>query len=158
MAFEKHLLVDAANVLHAWPELRALLKHDRDTARAQLVHRLAAVHDAESVRVTVVIDGRGPDLVVEQPSSEATLAVVYTSSSLTADDLIEQLVGRAVDPALCEVATDDQAERLTIEATGATWVPVADLRARITRAEQRLSGKVSGLNRANAQAWNRSRT
>jgi predicted RNA-binding protein with PIN domain len=155
VAFEKHLLVDAANVLHAWPELRVLLKRDRDAARSQLIHRLGVLHDAESLRVTVVIDGRGREIVIEHPSGQATLTVVYTPSSLTADDVIEQMVGRSADPTSCEVATGDQAERNTIEATGAVWVPTADLLARVERAEQRLSSKVAGLNRANAQDWRR---
>ncbi len=155
MAFEKHLLVDVANVAHAWPELRTLLKRDRDAARSQLVTRLGSIHDVEFVRVTAVIDGRGREIVVEHPSGQATLTVIYTPSSLTADDVIEQMVGRSADPSLCEVATDDQAERATIEATGAVWVPTAELWARVERAEQRLASKVSGLNRINAQEWRR---
>lgn len=155
MAFEKHLLVDAANVLHAWPELRALLKRDRDAARSQLVQRLTAIHDAESMRVTIVVDGRGREIVVEHPSGQATLAVVYTPSSHTADDVIEQMVGRSADAACCEVATGDQAERATIEALGAVWVPTADLWARVERAEQRLVSRVAVVNRANAQTWRR---
>jgi predicted RNA-binding protein with PIN domain len=103
----------------------------------------------------VVIDGRGREIVIEHPSQQATLTVVYTPSSLTADDVIEQMVGRSADPSLCEVATGDQAERSTIEATGAVWVPTGDLLARVERAEQRLSSKVAGLNRANAQDWRR---
>lgn len=155
MAFEKHLLVDAANIAHAWPGLRALLKRDKDAARSQLVQRLGAVHDAELVRVTVVIDGRGREIVVEHPSRQPTLAVIYTPSSLTADDVIEQMVGRSAAPSLCEVATDDQAERRTIEATGAVWVPTADLLARVERAEQRLASRVAGLNRTTEQEWRR---
>lgn len=155
MAFEKHLLVDAANVIHAWPELHTLLKRDRNAARTRLIQQLGAVHDAESVRVTVVIDGRGPEIVVEHPSQEATLTVIYTSSSLTADDVIEKMVGRSADPSLCEVATGDQAERSTVEASGAVWISPADLQARTNRAEFRLASKVTALNRANAQDWHR---
>lgn len=155
MAFDKHLLVDGANVLHAWPELRALLKRDREAARSQLIQRLGALHDAESLRVTVVIDGRGREIVVEHPSHQDTLSVVYTPSSLTADDVIEQMVGRSPEPSLCEVATADQAERNTIEAIGAVWVRPADLLARVERAEQRIAAKVIGLNRANTQDWGR---
>jgi predicted RNA-binding protein with PIN domain len=153
MAFEKHLLVDVANVLHAWPELRALLNHDRNAARSQLFKRIEAVHDVEQVRVTLVVDGRGRELVIEHPSGQSTLTMVYTPSSLTADDVIEQMVGRSADPTTCEVATGDQAERNTIEATGAIWVPVEELRRRIERAEQRLSAKVAGLKRVNAREW-----
>lgn len=155
MAFEKHLLVDAANVLHAWPELRALLKRDRDAARSQLTQRLAAIHDAETMRVTLVVDGRGREIVVEHPSGQATLALIYTPSSLTADDVIEQMVGRSADASLCEVATGDQAERATIEALGAVWVPTADLLARVERAERRLGAKVADVNRTNAREWRR---
>ena len=155
MEFEKHLLVDAANVIHAWPELHALLKRDRNAARSRLIQQLGALHDAESVRVTVVIDGRGPEMVVEHPSQQATLTVIYTPTSLTADDVIEKMVGRSAEPALCEVATADQAERITIEASGGVWVPPADLLARIDRAERRLGSKLAALNRANAQDWHR---
>jgi uncharacterized protein len=155
VAFEKHLLVDAANVVHAWPQLRALMKRDRDAARAQLIQRVSAIHDAESIRVTVVVDGRGQEIVIEHPSRQDTFTVIYTPSSLTADDVIEQMVGRSADAALCEVATGDQAERNTIEATGAVWVPLRDLDARIARAEQRLSAKVTDLNRQNAREWQR---
>jgi uncharacterized protein len=155
VAFEKHLLVDAANVIQAWSDLRILSKRDRDAARSQLVQRVGVVHDAESLRVTVVIDGRGREIVVEHPSRQATLTVIYTPSSMTADDVIEQMVGRSADASLCEVATGDQAERNTIEATGAVWVPLADLLARVERAERRLGTKVADMNRANVQDWNR---
>jgi predicted RNA-binding protein with PIN domain len=158
VAFEKHLLVDAANIAHAWPELRALSKRDRESARLRLIQRLEAVHDMEAVRVTVVIDGRGREIVIEHPSGQGTLTVIYTPDSLTADDVIEQMVGRSHDSARCEVATGDQAERSTIEALGAVWVPAADLLARVERAEQRLASKVAGLNQLNARDWrNRAR-
>jgi predicted RNA-binding protein with PIN domain len=155
VAFTQHLLVDAANVLHAWPETRTLLKRDREAARALLIQRMGALHDAESVRVTVVIDGRGPQLVLEHPSQQSTFAVIYTPRSLTADDVIEQMVGRSAQPAACEVATGDQAHRNTIEATGAVWLPTADLLARVERAERRLQSQVAGINRTNAHQWGR---
>ncbi len=153
MAFEKHLLVDGANLLHAWPELRALMKRDRSAARSQLTQRLSAIHDTEQTRVTLVFDGRGDELVVERPSGHVTFSVLYTPSSLTADDVIEQLVGRAADAALCHVATGDQAERQTIEAAGAVWVPPVDLVAWVGRAEMRLASGVKDLNRSNARKW-----
>jgi predicted RNA-binding protein with PIN domain len=120
-----------------------------------LIQRLVALHDAESVRVTVVIDGRGPDLVLEHPSHQPTFAVIYTPRALTADDVIEQMVGRSAVPSACEVATGDQAQRNTIEATGAIWLPTADLLARVERAERRLLTQVAGINRTTAREWGR---
>ena len=155
MAFSKHVLIDASNVLHTWPETRALFKRDRETARTQLIQRLIALHDAESVRVTVVIDGRGPDLVLDHPSQQTTFTVIFTPRSLTADDVIEQMVGRSAVPSACEVATGDQAQRTTIEASGAIWLPTSDLLARVERAEKRLITQVKGINRTTAREWGR---
>ena len=155
MAVAQHLLVDAANVLHAWPETRPLLLKDREAARALLIQRLGALHDAESIRVTLVIDGRGPELVLTHPSRQTTFAVIHTPRSLTADDVIEQMIGRSADPSTCRVATGDQALRTTIEATGAVWLPTAELLARIERAELRLQSQVRGINRTNAREWGR---
>jgi predicted RNA-binding protein with PIN domain len=149
----RHLLVDGANVLHAWPDLRALYRRDRDSARSQLVQRLAPIHDVEDVRVTIVFDGRGDELVVERPSQQPTFSIVYTPSSLTADDVIEQTVGASAQPANCIVASDDRAERQTVAATGASAITADDLAAWIRRAEARQSAAVRTLQSDNARAW-----
>ena len=65
---QKHLLVDGSNIMHAWPELRALLAGDRDTARARLSRAVRILHDLEQVRRVAdrvtVLDRR---IVVEGP-------------------------------------------------------------------------------------------
>src|SRR5690606_3722394 len=124
----EHLLVDGSNVIHAWPELRALIKREKAVARERLIGSLLVLLPAEFARVTVVFDGRGSELVVEHPAGPDSLAVIYTPGGATADDVIEQLVGRATEPAACVVATGDQAERATIEATGAAWCSPEDLK------------------------------
>lgn len=153
VGFQRHLLIDGANILHAWPELRALLKTDRDAARSQLMHRVVAIHDAEQVRVTIVHDGRGEDVVVERPSGQPTFSVVYTPSSMTADDLIEQIVAGAADPTVCVVATADRAMRETVMAAGGSTMRAEDLRAWIERAEARQAGTVKALRKANERKW-----
>jgi predicted RNA-binding protein with PIN domain len=153
MNFTQHLLIDGANILHAWPESRALLKRDRSAARSQLAQRVAAIHDGEQVRVTLVFDGRGKELVVERPSGQVTFSILYTPSSLTADDVIEQLVGQAAEPVNCVVATDDQAERQTVAATGAQVISSEDLAAWVRRAETRQSATVTDLRRSNSRHW-----
>ncbi|WP_245844351.1 NYN domain-containing protein [Nibricoccus aquaticus] len=155
MAFEKHLLIDGSNSLHAWPELRALLKRDRDAARATLSQRVSVLHDVEQLRVTLVFDGRGGELVIERPSGHATFTHLYTPSGTTADDVIEQLVGNSVDASLCLVATDDRAERQTIEALGAAGISSNELLAQIGRADERQRTQVSGLRRENEREWRR---
>jgi uncharacterized protein len=154
-AFQKHLLVDGSNVMHAWPELRALLGRDRDTARGKLSQAVSVLHDVEQVRVSLVFDGRGQEISVEQPSGQATFALIYTPSGTTADDVIEQLVGQAREPGQCVVATDDRAERQVIESLGAAGMSAADLATWIERAGQRQGARLAERRRANEEKWRR---
>ncbi len=158
VAFEKHLLGDGANLLHAWPELRAFLKRDRDAARSRLSQALTVIHDVEQTRVTLVFDGRGPELVIERPSGHATFTHLYTPSGTTADDVIEQLVGQSASAAACVVATDDRAERQTVESLGAAGVSSDDLAAWVARVEQRQRAQLAGLKRENERDWRRSKS
>ena len=153
VGYEKHLLVDGSNIMHAWPELRALLKRDRDAARTRLSQMLSVIHDLEQVRLTLVFDGRGAELVVECPNGLKTFSHVFTPTGVTADDAIEQLVGQASDPAACVVATDDRAERQTIEALGAAGISADDLAAWVKRAGQRQQNQLSNRLQANEKTW-----
>lgn len=153
MSFQRHLLIDGANLLHAWPELRKLAKTDRDAARAQLTQRVAAIHDVEQVRVTIVHDGRGGELMVERPSRQTTFSVVYTPTSMTADDVIEQMVANAADPSMCMVATEDRAERETVAAAGAAVLRAEDLRVWVERAEARQVAAMKVLREKNDRTW-----
>jgi predicted RNA-binding protein with PIN domain len=149
----KHLLVDGANILHAWPDTRALLRRDREAARARLGQIAAAIHDAEDVRVTLVFDGSGTELLTEQPGAAATLAILRTPAGTTADDVIERLVGAARVPENCVVATGDQGVRETVAALGAVCVSPEELAAWAERAERRLHTRVAGLRRETEKQW-----
>ncbi len=100
MATDRHLLVDAMNVMHAWPELRAVLAAQGPAAAgAKLAEALRPIHDTEGWRVTVVFDGSGEDLRVERPGTELTFSYVHGPRGLSADAIIEQLVVNATLPA-----------------------------------------------------------
>ena len=157
MGFEKHLLVDGSNILHAWQELKTIAKRDRDAARTRLSQVLSVLHDEEQIRLTLVFDGRGETLTVEQPGNLKTFVHLFTPSGTTADDVIEQLVGQASDPARCWVATDDRAERETIEASGAVGISAEDLAAWVGRASQRQRTRLASLKRDNERGWRKPR-
>jgi len=150
---EKHLLVDGANILHAWPQLRALLRRERTAAQAQLVSALAAIHDIEGVRVTVVFDGSGPKLELLCPGGRQTFAVVRTPTGMTADDFIERWVGRAAAAETCWVATGDGGEGRTVAALGAQWISPEELAAWVNRAGSGVTEKLATRSRDNDQAW-----
>lgn len=151
----KHLLVDGSNVIHAWPELRALVGRDRTTAQVQLVGALTAIHDHEGVRVTVVFDGSGSELEISCPGGRASFATVRTPTGMTADDFIERWVGRAASPGDCWVATGDRAEVRTVEALGARSLAPEDLAGWCRRAGGRIEVKLAGRKRENDREWKR---
>ncbi len=149
----RHLLVDGSNVMHAWPELRALLPRGRNAARSRLSAALAALHDAEGMRVTLVFDGRGSELSLERPSGQDTFVHAHTPAGLTADDVIERMVGQARDPGACVVASDDRSLRRTIEALGASGLSSEELAAWSRRASSRQSSGLDRLRRDNDGRW-----
>lgn len=134
--------------MHAWPELRHLLKREREVARERVIRAAMRLHDAAAGRVTVVFDGRGTELVVEHPGGHATFATIFTPTGLTADDVIEQMVGQAREPEQCIVATADGAERSTVEALGATAISPEELARRVQRAEERVRTAITRASRA----------
>ena len=148
-----HLLVDGSNVVQAWGDTRALARRDREAAKALLLRRVAVLHDFSGWRVTVVFDGRGEELHIEAVGGAADFACVHTPAGATADDIIEQLVGRAAEPALCLVATADQAERSTVEAAGAAWCSPEELEKRIDSADTRQARAVTRGNAEAERGW-----
>src|SRR5688500_18762291 len=54
----QHLIVDGANIVHAWPDLRRMAVHDRPGARDRLAQLLTSIHDSGDIRLTLVFDGR----------------------------------------------------------------------------------------------------
>jgi predicted RNA-binding protein with PIN domain len=154
-AFTRHLLVDGSNIMHAWPELRALLSRDRNAARSRLSHAVAPLHDAGHLRVTIVFDGSGPELTVERQSGHPTFAHVHTPAGTTADEVIIQLVGRAGKPGDCVVATDDRAVRQAVEGLGASCVSSDDLAAWAERADSRQDSRLRKHRAENDRHWKR---
>lgn len=148
-----HLLIDGSNIVQAWPDTRALARRDREAAKALLLRRVAVLHDFAGWRVTVVFDGRGEELRIEGVGDAADFACVHTPAGATADDVIEQLVGRAAEPSACLVATADQAERSTVEAAGAAWCSPEDLAARIDAVDTQSARRVGRVNSDNDRAW-----
>lgn len=130
-----------------------LAKRDRDAARSQLVQQLAAIHDVEEVRVTIVFDGKGAEISVDRPSGHATFSVVYTPSALTADDVIEHMVSNSADAGACVVATDDEGERGMVSAAGGVAMTSNDLAAWLAKVEGRQRAAIAKLRSSNRQEW-----
>ena len=119
MSDDRYLLVDAYNVIYATESLKRQTMLDQNGARDQLAERVCHIHDAEGVRVALVLDSRNDTLQVEHPFGKKTIEFLYAPASLTADGVIERIVRRARDPGKMNVVSNDNMVREATRSSGA---------------------------------------
>ena len=153
---ERHLLIDGHNVLHAWEDSRVLMRTSAESARAHVISAGILIHDFENIRVSIVFDGKGDEIGIEHPGRDAGCSVLYAPASMTADDLIEQMVGTSDRSQDFVVATGDRMERETVQALGAECVSPAFLEEWVVRCRDRQSAAVIRRSRIQDQGWQNS--
>jgi len=137
------LLVDGHSVIFAWPDLAEIHRRNTASARENLVRRLTSLQDSSEWEVAVVFDGRGAKASSEsQPSG---IAVFYSKSGQTADEIIERLAAKYAASCEVTVATDDHMERTTVEALGGMSISTDQLLAEINSAETTLRDRIQKL-------------
>jgi len=151
--FERHLLIDGHNVLHAWEDSRILMQRSAESARSHVISAGMLIHDSEHIRVSIVFDGKGDEIGIEHPGRDSGCSVLYAPASMTADDLIEQMIGASDRPQYYIVATEDRMERETVEALGAECVSPFFLKEWVERCRNRQSTAVKRRSRNQDQGW-----
>ncbi len=116
------LLVDGNNVIHAWPDLSELHRKKRGTAHSELIRRMIDYRGFTGIRIVIVFDGRGA-LTTDERLPEG-IQVFYSSSSHTADDIIERLALKYAAEYDIQVATDDRAEQDIVVGAGGSAISV----------------------------------
>jgi hypothetical protein len=137
----RFLLVDGHSIIFAWPELRALQQRRGADAREALIRRLEVLHDTSTWKITIVFDGNR-----HKPNEDSVpggIQIFYSKKGQTADSIIERLAARY--GSLLTVATNDLAERNTVEALGASAMNADQLASEIRSAEALLSQRIKAL-------------
>lgn len=129
------LIVDGYNVVHAWPQVKAMLtSHNLAQARLYLVRRLAEYHAVSGTDVIVVFDSHSRAPVADDAERVDGVEVRYGSSHDSADHIIERLCNRAVRAGTAGgtvVVTNDGLERAIVSAMGVATMTVAALIAEV---------------------------
>ena len=151
---QKHLLVDGWNIIRSHREMaRAFSELGQDAAKRMLSDMLSPIHDILGYRVTIVYDGRGEDINVEKIGQSATFSEVYTPSSMTADELIEQMCATSKNPRLITVASRDNLIRLTAMGFKVESITSFQLFGWAESAAKMLSGRAGELKSKTAAKW-----
>ncbi len=153
MAIRRYLLVDAWNVVHALPELRALLGRGLDVARDALAERVRAIHDAGDARVALVLDGTGDRVTAERPFGGDGFEYLYAPAALSADGAIERMAARAREDSEVVVATGDRMVRESVRASGGTALSAEELMDWAGACERRLAEAAARRRAENARQW-----
>ena len=137
------LLVDGHSVIFAWADLAEIHQRNTAAAREKLVRRLTGLQDSTEWEVAVVFDGRGAK--ASSDSVPHGIAVFYSKSGQTADEIIERLAAKY--SATCEVtvATDDHMERTTVEALGGMSMSTEQLLSETNSAGSALRERIQNL-------------
>jgi predicted RNA-binding protein with PIN domain len=137
------LLVDGHSVIFAWPDLTEIHRRNTASARENLVRCLTALQDSTEWEVAVVFDGRGAK--ASSDSEPNGIAVFYSKSGQTADEIIERLAAKYAATCDVTVATNDHMERTTVEALDCLSISTDQLLAEINSAGTALRERIQNL-------------
>lgn len=144
----ERLLVDGYNVVHAWPELKALLRHSLEDARDRLIDRMAVYAQVNGSDVTVVFDAHKTSSLAQNQERRNGIHVVFTRKGMSADHAIERLaysISGAGDPLI--VATNDRFQRDLVAGMGGGVISAEELERRVVEAERSVSRSVEKYRR-----------
>ena len=120
------LVVDGNNIIHAWSDLLTLHRKRKGKAHSQLVRILESYQDFSDERVVLVFDGRGNRITEER--NPDSVQVIYSSSGMTADAVIERLATANASRFDIVVATNDVAVQDAVAAAGGRVISAEGLR------------------------------
>ncbi len=137
------LLVDGYNVIHAWPDLKALLRHSLEDARDRLVERLAVYSQVSGDDVTVVFDAHRTTALAAAEDVQNGVRIVFTRKGLSADHVIERMAYAVTNHGdLLTVATSDRFQRDLVRGMGGAVISSPELERRVVEAEKQMSRTV----------------
>lgn len=115
------IIVDGYNLIHQDADLAALMERDIGLARQRLTRLLESAIPRLARRVTVVFDGRG-QTGGRSPLESTSVEVFFSSSSSSADGLIERIVSDSDKPEKIMVVTSDLLEANAVRGSGAECI------------------------------------
>lgn len=137
------LIVDGYNVIHAWPSLKRLLDVSLETARDELIRRLAVYGNVTSEEVTVVFDAHRTAARANAEQLVDGVRVIYTRKGHSADHAIERIAYSAgADSDIITVATSDRFQRDLVRGMGGAVISAQELERLVLEAEDELGRRV----------------
>jgi len=137
-AKEEYLLVDAYNVIFAWPDLKELAEENMDSARSKLLDDLSTYQGIRKCQIIVVFDAYRVQGHHEEIFDYDNIHVVYTREAQTADHFIERFAHDNQEKYDMTVATSDGLQQIIIRGSGCAILSARDLKDEIVMVNERV--------------------
>jgi predicted RNA-binding protein with PIN domain len=134
-----YLIIDGHSIIFAWKDLRILHDHSQLAAREKLIHRMTGYQDCTGERVIIVFDGKGTK--TESHCEQDGIQVFFSKKGVSADQIIERLVGKYGRKKKITIASRDKAVLDTCSSFGALAISPNSLREFLETAEEKLRKK-----------------
>lgn len=125
------LLVDGYNVIHSWPELKDLAKHNLDAARTRLIDILGNYQGYKQCTLIIVFDAYKVKGNIGTSEQIHNVHVVYTKEAQTADMYIERTTHELSQNYNVIVATSDALEQMIVIGHGARRMSSRELKLEV---------------------------
>ena len=140
----RHVIIDGFNVIFGDSHLNRQFHASQDAAKASLIEMARQVYDTEHLQMSVVFDGKGDAISMEHPSRDTSFTIIHSSSSVSADGVIERMLARSKQTRDITVVTNDGLIQNATRACGAEPMRVDDFTSWVKACERKAC---SGLNR-----------
>lgn len=130
------ILVDGYNVIHAWPELKELVKDNLDAARFRLMDLMCNYQGYKKCILILVFDAYKVKNNLGTSEKYHNIYVVYTKEAQTADMYIERTTHELASKYNITVVTSDALEQLIVLGQGAKRISSRELYLEATRLDQ----------------------
>ena len=135
---EEYLLVDAYNIIFAWPELKALTQDNMDSARLRLLDILCKYQGVRKNHIIAVFDAYRVERHQEEFLDYENIHLVYTKEAQTADQYIERFAHDNKKKYDITVATSDNLQQIIIRGSGSAVMSARELKEEIERANEKV--------------------
>ena len=127
-----HIIIDGYNLIRQSARMSTLDQQDIMLGREALVEMLAAYRKIKPHRITVVFDGRNSPVFSPQRSRQKGIAIRFSQSRESADDVIKRMAHKEREKALVVSSDRDVAD--SAAASGAATISAQEFEARIEMA------------------------
>jgi ribosomal protection tetracycline resistance protein len=146
---EEYLLVDGYNIIHAWPELKALTEDNMEAARMKLIDIMSNYQGVRKCEIIIVFDAHRVQGHQEEVIDYHNIHLVYTKEAQTADQYIEKFTHDNNKKYNIVVATSDGLQQIIVRGQGCYLLSARELKIEIDETNERIRKEYQNLHGIN---------